>query len=79
MKLRLVFSMPAKSGKDVELKLNIAPSKHLGFSNFVNTAFKKKRPVKVYFEKVDTKGNREPSRIYGEFKFVAAETTKDDA
>ncbi|GAB4318296.1 MAG: hypothetical protein Kow0069_21330 [Promethearchaeota archaeon] len=73
MKLRLVLSMKSKTGKDVVLKLNVAPSKQQGFNNFVKTAIEKKRPVKIYFEKKSKTGEVERSKVAGEFEFYVEE------
>ena len=74
MKLRLVLKTKTKKNKEVCIKFNIAPSKHLGFINFVNLALNQDQPVIVSFEKVSKSGEKEESKIAGEFKF----TGKDD-
>jgi len=74
MKLRLVLKTRTKKNKEVCLKFNIAPSKHLGFINFVNLALNQDQPVILSFEKVSKSGEKEESKIAGEFKF----TGKDD-
>ena len=74
MKLRLVLKTRTKKNKEVCMKFNIAPSKHLGFINFVNLALNQDQPVILSFEKVSKSGEKEESKIVGEFKF----TGKDD-
>ena len=58
-----------KKGKDVYLKFNIAPSKHLGFINFINLALNQDKPISLTFEKISKKGEKEESKIVGTFKF----------
>lgn len=74
MKLRLVLKTRTKKNKEVCMKFNIAPSKHLGFINFVNLALNQDQPVILSFEKVSKSSEKEESKIVGEFKF----TGKDD-
>ena len=74
MKLRLVLKTTTKKNKDVYLKFNIAPSKHLGFINFINLALDQDKPVSLSFEKISKKGDKEESKIVGTFKFEG----KDD-
>ena len=74
MKLRLVLKSKTKNNKDVSLKLNIAPSKHIGFINFVNLALKQDQPITLSFEKLSKTGEIEASKIVGQFKFAG----KDD-
>ena len=74
MKLRLVLKTRTKKNKEVCMKFNVAPSKHLGFINFVNLALNQDQPVILSFEKVSKSGEKEESKIVGEFKF----TGKDD-
>ncbi len=69
MKLRLVLKTTTKKNKDVYLKFNIAPSKHLGFINFINLALDQDKPVSLTFEKISKKGDKEESKIVGTFKF----------
>jgi len=69
LKLRLVLRTTTKKGKDVYLKFNIAPSKHLGFINFINLALNQDKPVSISFEKISKKGDKEESKIVGTFKF----------
>ena len=70
MKLRLVLKTRTKKNKEVCMKFNIAPSKHLGFINFVNLALNQDQPVILSFEKVSKSGEKEESKIVGEFKFT---------
>ena len=74
MKLRLVLDTKTKKGKDVTIKFNIAPSKHIGFINFINLALSQEQPVTLSFEKISKTGEKEESKIAGQFKF----TGKDD-
>ncbi|HEY0088533.1 MAG TPA: hypothetical protein VGB37_06800 [Candidatus Lokiarchaeia archaeon] len=74
MKLRLVLKSKTKNNKDVSLKLNIAPSKHIGFINFVNLALNQDQPITLSFEKLSKTGETEESKIAGQFKFAG----KDD-
>ncbi|MBY8979052.1 MAG: hypothetical protein KGD72_01560 [Candidatus Lokiarchaeota archaeon] len=69
MKLKLVLKTTTKKDKDVYLKFNIAPSKHLGFINFINLALNQDKPVLLSFEKISKKGDKEESKIVGTFKF----------
>jgi len=70
MKLRLVLKTRTKKNKEVCMKFNVAPSKHLGFINFVNLALNQDQPVILSFEKVSKSGEKEESKIVGEFKFT---------
>jgi hypothetical protein len=69
LKLRLLLKTTTKNGKDVEIKFNIAPSKHYGFINFINLALKQKIPITLAFEKISKSGQRELSKIQGSFLF----------
>ncbi len=69
MKLRLVLKTTTNKNKDVYLKFNIAPSKHLGFINFINLALNQDKQVSISFEKINKKGEKEESKIVGTFKF----------
>jgi len=69
MKLRLNLTTRNKKEKDTILKFNIAPSKHLGFINFINLALKQDNSIEISFEKISKSGEREESKIFGEFKF----------
>ena len=53
----------------MSIKFNISPSKHMGFINFINLALKQGNPVEISFEKISKSGEREESKIFGEFKF----------
>ena len=68
MKLRLVLKTKTKKGKEVEIKFNIAPSKHLGFINFVNLALSQGNDVNLSFEKISKAGEVESSKVEGIFK-----------
>ncbi|MHA1725644.1 MAG: hypothetical protein ACTSXH_12560 [Promethearchaeota archaeon] len=76
MKLRLVLKTTTKKNKEVAIKFNIAPSKHLGFINFVNLALNQGNPVTLYFEKISKTGVREESKIMGTFKFEGRDDKK---
>lgn len=69
MKLRLVLKIKTKKNTEVSMKFNIAPSKHLGFINFVNLALNQDQPITLSFEKVTKAGEKEESKIEGQFKF----------
>ena len=76
MKIRLVLSTKSpKQGKPIELKLNVPPSKSIGFINFVNAALQGDAPVNISFEKI-TNNQVEQSKVQGEFKFFQSEATK---
>lgn len=68
MKLRLILKTETIRGKNVILKLNIAPSKHIGFINFINLALNQDVPIELSFEKISKTGEKEESKIYGQFK-----------
>ncbi len=68
MKLRLILKTKTKKNKEISLKFNIAPSKHIGFINFINLALKQDLPIELSFEKVSKTGEREESKIVGQFK-----------
>ncbi|NVM36042.1 MAG: hypothetical protein HWN81_10625 [Candidatus Lokiarchaeota archaeon] len=68
MKLRLILKTTTKKKKDVNLKINIAPSKHIGFINFINLALSQDSPIELSFEKISKTGEREASKIVGQFK-----------
>ncbi|MEE9378442.1 MAG: hypothetical protein V3V33_10445 [Candidatus Lokiarchaeia archaeon] len=68
MKLRLILKTTTKKKKEVSLKLNIAPSKHIGFINFINLALSQDSPIELSFEKISKTGEREASKIVGQFK-----------
>jgi hypothetical protein len=68
LKLRLILKTTTKKKKEVSIKFNIAPSKHIGFINFINLALKQGIPIELSFEKISKTGERETSKIFGEFK-----------
>ena len=70
MRLRLVLKTRTKKNKEVCMKFNIAPSKHLGFINFVNLALNQEQPILLSFEKISKSGEKEESKIAGQFKFT---------
>ena len=76
MKLRLVLKTTTKKGKEVAIKFNIAPSQHIGFINFVNLCMSQDNPVQIYFEKISKSGEKEESKIKGEFKLNATDKTE---
>ena len=65
----LSLKTTTKNNKDVVLKFNIAPSKHIGFINFVNLALSQNRDITLSFEKISKTGEKEESKITGTFKF----------
>ena len=69
MKLRLVLTTKTKKGKEVNIKFNIAPSKHIGFINFVNLVLSQGNEAKLTFEKISKTGAIEESKIEGKFSF----------
>ncbi len=69
MKLRLTFKTKTKKGKEVVLKFNLAPSKHIGFINFVNLALNHKKDITLALEKTSITGERKEINIFGNFKF----------
>lgn len=69
MKLRLTLTTTTKKGKEIILKFNIAPSKHIGFINFINLALNQGNDVNLAFEKISKTGAKEESKIVGTFKF----------
>ena len=71
MKLRLTLKTKTNKDKEVVLKLNVAPSKHIGFINFVNLALEQGNGVELAFEKISKTGDKEESKIAGVFKFEA--------
>lgn len=74
MKLRLILKTITKKNKELALKFNIAPSKHLGFINFINLALNQDLPVILSFEKIGKSGTKEESKIVGTFKFTGKDT-----
>ncbi len=53
----------------MSIKFNVAPSKHIGFINFINLALSQGNPIAVSFEKISKTGEKEGSKIEGTFKF----------
>jgi len=76
MKLRLTLKTKTKKGKDVVLKFPIAPSKHIGFINFINLALNQGNEVSLAFEKISRAGGHEESKIEGVFKFEPKKDAK---
>ena len=68
VKLRLILKTITKNKKNISIKFNIAPTKHIGFINFINLALKQDIPIELSFEKISKAGEREISKIFGEFK-----------
>ncbi|MFX1420488.1 MAG: hypothetical protein ACFE9N_16405 [Promethearchaeota archaeon] len=68
MKLRLILKTTSKKNKEITIKFNIAPSKHIGFINFINMALNQNLPIDLSFEKISKTGEREESKIFGQFK-----------
>ena len=68
LKLRLILRTKTKKNKDLSIKFNIAPSKHIGFINFINLTLNQDLPINLSFEKISTKGESEESKIFGNFK-----------
>ena len=67
MKLRLILKTTTKKKKEVSIKFTIAPSKHIGFINFINLALNQELPIELSFEKISKTSEREESKIYGHF------------
>ena len=67
MKLRLILKTKTKKDKEICLKFSIAPSKHIGFINFINLALNQELPIDLSFEKITKTGEREESKISGRF------------
>ena len=68
MKLRLILKTQTKKKKEISLKFNIAPSKHIGFINFINLALNQELSIELSFEKISKTGEHEESKIFGQFK-----------
>ena len=68
MKLKLILKSKTKKGKEISIKFNIAPSKHIGFINFINLAVNQDAPIELTFEKVSKSGDRDESKLVGQFK-----------
>ena len=73
MKLRLVLTTTVPINKEISIKFNVAPSKQLGLSNFINLALTQNREVSLSFEKISTSGEREESKIFGNFNLQGKE------
>lgn len=67
MKLRLILKTKTKKNKELSIKFPIAPSKHIGFINFINLARSQDLPIEISFEKISKSGEREESKIFGQF------------
>ena len=76
MKLRLILKTTTKKKKELSLKMNIAPSKHIGFINFINLALKQDLPIELSFEKISKTSEREESKIFGQFKLQGKADSK---
>lgn len=76
MKLRLILKTKTKKNKDIILKFNIAPSKHIGFINFINLAHGQDLPIEISFEKISKSGERDESKIVGQFKLQGKADSK---
>jgi len=74
LKLRLILKTVTKKNKELSIKFKIAPSKHLGFINFINLALNQDLPVTLSFEKIGKSGAKEESKIVGTFKFTGKDT-----
>jgi hypothetical protein len=68
MKLKLILKSKTKKGKEISIKFNIAPSKHIGFINFINLAVNQDAPIELTFEQVSKSGERDESKLVGQFK-----------
>ncbi len=71
MKLRLKLKTKTKKGKEVVIKFPIAPSRHIGFVNFINLALNQGEEVSIAFEKISKTGEVEESKVSGTFKLEA--------
>ncbi len=67
MKLHLILKTTTNKKKEVSIIFNIAPRKHIGFINFINLALNQEIPIKLSFEKISRTGEKEESKIYGQF------------
>lgn len=70
----MILKSLTKKNKDVSIKFNIAPSKHIGFINFINLALNQDLPITISFEKISKTGEKEESKIAGVFKFQGKDT-----
>ena len=76
MKLRLILKTKTKKNKELSIKFPIAPSKHIGFINFINLARSQDLPIAISFEKISKSGDREESKIVGQFKLQGKADSK---
>ena len=76
MKLRLILKTKTKKNKELIIKFPIAPSKHIGFINFINLARSQDLPIEISFEKISKSGEREESKIVGQFKLQGKADSK---
>ena len=76
MKLRLILKTKTKKNKELCIKFPIGPSKHIGFINFINLALNQDIPIELSFEKISKTGEREESKIYGQFKLQGKADSK---
>ena len=76
MKLRLILKTKTKKNKELSIKFPIAPSKHIGFINFINLARSQDLPIEISFEKISKSGEREESKIVGQFKLQGKADSK---
>lgn len=76
MKLRLILKTKTKKNKELNIKFPIAPSKHIGFINFINLARNQDLPIEISFEKISKSGEREESKIVGQFKLKGKDDSK---
>jgi len=76
LKLRLILKTETKKNKNVILKLSIPPSKHIGFINFINLALNQELPIDLSFEKISKTGEKEESKIFGQFKLQGKADSK---
>jgi len=69
MKLKIKLKTTTSNGKEVILKLNVAPTKYLGLFNFINSTINQKSSIELGFEKISKTGERDESKIVGIFNF----------
>jgi len=67
LRLRLIFWTKTKKKKALVLKFNIAPSKHIGFINFINLALSQNKPITLMLEYVDSNGDKKIIPVKAEF------------
>jgi ethanolamine utilization protein EutP (predicted NTPase) len=68
VKLRLILKTKTNKQKEVSIKFNVAPRKHIGFINFINLALNQDIPIELSFEKISKTGEKEESKIFGQSK-----------